>query len=558
MSEIDKFPWSTLFLDDVFNYKDGRMMGRQASGNSYLRAIGKGYYNKVSFFLPHIDDKEHFSKSFSKLIKKGNSIDVDLVTYENAYASKDYGGLFIHDPSLGRFADLRSNFGHDEYSIVGITHTTMSDNVINSLRENYTKPVMEWDALICTSKAVKDSVDKINDYQEEYLKDRFNLKKFIKPMFPIIPLGIHSEDFNFTNDFKDQSRKKLNINKNDIVLIFLGRLSFHAKAHPYPMYKALNNLQDSIDDDQKIHLIQAGWFPNDYIKDVFVSDAKNLCPEVICHFIDAREPINKSMALAASDIFISLSDNFQETYGLTPLEAMASGLPVVISDWNGYKDTVRDGIDGFSIPTITLEPGDGQDMAYRYFSQITSYDLHIGYSSQTVGICIDKTTEKLRDLIKNKDLRLKMGKNGKERAINHFDWQKILLQYSDLRDELNNIRQHSAKSIKKNNFIELVDPYNFFSSYSTKKLTQNTVIFSKEGLLSSDHYLFTSNSVNLNKESNVNFKLSRSVVNKIIEALSQDELKIMDLTKKIKLDELLVKKHIIIMIKFDILGYREK
>ena len=84
------------------------------------------------------------------------------------------------------------------------------------------------------------------------------------------------------------------------------------------------------------------------------------------------------------------------------------------------------------------------------------------------------------------------------------------------------------------------------------------MIFSKEGLLGSDHYLFTSNSVNLNKESNVNFKLSRSVVNKIIEALSQDELKIKDLTKKIKLDELLVKKHIIIMIKFDILGFREK
>ena len=77
-------------------------------------------------------------------------------------------------------------------------------------------------------------------------------------------------------------------------------------------------------------------------------------------------------------------------------------------------------------------------------------------------------------------------------------------------------------------------------------------------LLGSDHYLFTSNSVNLNKESNVNFKLSRSVVNKIIETLSQDELKIKDLTKKIKLDELLVKKHIIIMIKLDILGFREK
>ena len=46
---------------------------------------------------------------------------------------------------------------------------------------------------------------------------------------------------------------------------------------------------------------------------------------------------------------MSLSDNIQETFGLTPLEAMASGIPVIVSDWDGYRSTVRDNKDGFRI-----------------------------------------------------------------------------------------------------------------------------------------------------------------------------------------------------------------
>ena len=57
---------------------------------------------------------------------------------------------------------------------------------------------------------------------------------------------------------------------------------------------------------------------------------------------------------------MSLSDNFQETFGLTPLEGMASGLPVIVSDWNGYKSTVRNNIDGFKIPTYSLNSKSGR------------------------------------------------------------------------------------------------------------------------------------------------------------------------------------------------------
>ncbi len=47
-----------------------------------------------------------------------------------------------------------------------------------------------------------------------------------------------------------------------------------------------------------------------------------------------------------------LIDNMQESFGLTPIEAMAAGLPRVISDWDGYRDSVQHGEDGFLIRTI--------------------------------------------------------------------------------------------------------------------------------------------------------------------------------------------------------------
>ena len=42
----------------------------------------------------------------------------------------------------------------------------------------------------------------------------------------------------------------------------------------------------------------------------------------------------------------------QETFDLTLLGAMAAGLPVVASDWDGYRYTMRDGIEAFLVPTL--------------------------------------------------------------------------------------------------------------------------------------------------------------------------------------------------------------
>ena len=63
-----------------------------------------------------------------------------------------------------------------------------------------------------------------------------------------------------------------------------------------------------------------------------------MCPSINIIHVNGGNNTQKFKAFAAADIFCSLSDNIQETFGITPIEAMAAGLPVIVSDRVGCID----------------------------------------------------------------------------------------------------------------------------------------------------------------------------------------------------------------------------
>ena len=476
MSNLEDSLWAIFYENDAYTVSGNKIMGRQAAGNALLRAYANSSFNNLGVYARNKDAFNEFSTNFSKLLSNAKTKNIDYIPWGNPSNLSNYGGLYYPAPDISRFVNQRYFFNDNNYSIVGITHTTASESAINSLLECYTSPLKPWDAIICTSNAVKTSLDNLYDQYHATLNERLGATK--KPNFemPVIPLGVHLDDYQFSDSQRSHSRTKLGIKEDDIVVLFLGRLSFHAKAHYIPMYIALENVKKSLPKNVNLHLIQTGWFPNEAIENLYKDDAKNVCPSVFCHFLDGRNIDDKTLSYASSDIFISLVDNFQETFGLTPLEGMASGLPAIVSDWNGYKDTVRDSIDGYRVPTVTLDDGGGYDLALRHNLGIDTYDHYIGRASQTVSVNIKDCIDKITTLATNKDLRLEMASNAKKRASD-FSWINILEMYHDLKIELDEKRNFSKKS--KKTFlppISIQDPHTFFSNYPTFKLSNDCII----------------------------------------------------------------------------------
>ena len=481
INSVNPDNWAIYYHNDGFNIKGDRIMGRQAAGWSFLKGVINSNPSNLGLYIQNEDQKKSASNDIKAILRKDQKIEIDWIPFSQPNLSAKYGGIFFPGPDLNEYSFHRSFHGHDTYSLVGITHTTASHGVMSSLKQIETSSLMPWDAIICTSKSVLDTVNKVINSNRENLNAKNITTSNILPKFPIIPLGIDNNEFNFSENEKIQARKKLNISNDDIVLIFVGRLSFHAKAHHLPMYLALEKASKKLKKGTKIHLIQTGWFPNDYIKETFENEAKQICPSIHMHFLDGKDQENKRLTFSVGDIFISLSDNIQETFGLTPLEGMASGLPVIVSDWNGYRDTVEDKENGFRVKTVSLSDGNGEDLAYSHMMGVLNYDHYIGYSSQRIAIDVKDCINKLILLIENKNLRKKLGNNAKARAKSVFDWSIILKEYNSLRDELNLIREKESinypEMCNKKLPSDRLDPFYLFSSYPSSILNKDTNLY---------------------------------------------------------------------------------
>jgi|AraplaMF_Col_mMF_1032025.scaffolds.fasta_scaffold00054_85 glycosyltransferase involved in cell wall biosynthesis len=466
-----------LYRPEGFETTGPRLMGRQAAGEGFLKGfVQHADVDTLYCYAPRREQAEHFDAAVKG---NGNTRPVHWLNEIDARSPSAPGALYLPDPSVSQHAWRRRHFDQRLYSIVGITHTTASAAAMDWISGLQLSPAQEWDALICTSTVVKQTVDFVLDAQAEFLAARFGAQKFPRPQLPVIPLGIDTDAFTPDEAKRAEGRAALRIGPEDIVVLFVGRLSFHAKAHPLPMYLGLERLARAMP-ERKIHLLQAGWFANEFIENAFKSGAQSFCPSVHCGFVDGRNATARHQAWQAADIFTSLSDNIQETYGLAPVEGMAAGLPSVVTDWNGYRDTVRDGIDGIRVPTIVPPPGWSEDLADRHANQLDNYDHYCGFTSQFVAVDPEACAAAYARLAHDPALRRQMGAAARERAVAQFDWRVVINQYQQLWAELAERRRSAPESVPRMPGQPVqptrADPFQAFASYATSTLGPHDVI----------------------------------------------------------------------------------
>jgi starch synthase len=470
-----------LFEPDGYLTGGDRLMGRQSAGAGFLRAaVAASQGQTIWGYTPNLQSAEVFQRLVREI---DASAEPKWLAAHRLDLLEQIGTLYLPVPGLANPARLRLRAGASAYSLVGVTHTTSSHEAMDAITDLLSAPVMPWDALICTSAAVAGTVAVLIEAQFAYLRWRFGRQlSFVLPQFPIIPLGVHTADFAFSEEARSKARAALGIAADETVALFVGRLSFHAKAHPHAMYVGLEQAARAT--GSKIVLLQCGWFGNEAIEKAFKDGQARWSASVRAIWSDGRDPQARRQAWAAGDFFVSLSDSVQETFGLTPIEAMAAGLPCIVSDWDGYKDTVRDGIDGFRIATLMPPAGLGAAYATGYEAGSSSYDMFCAQTSRGIAADIGALGRRLGEVVGSPELRRKLGEAGRQRARESFDWRVIFRRYQQLWDDLTERRAKARADeavtahlrAAPREYPSRADPFRAFGHYATAHVTAQSLL----------------------------------------------------------------------------------
>ena len=476
---------------DGFRINRKAVMGRQSAGAGFIGGFIE--HGATDRLVAVTDSQEHF-EDFRALAGVFDRSGRPLVRARplDRRTLRSVGTVYLPGPGLEREAWNRRFGSERDYSLCGVTHTVATARVANALGRYLIAPTQPWDALVCTSTAVRDAVERILSQHIDYLERRSGGRFRCPVRLPVIALGVDCDSYGSGNDGDGRGngaearralRDRLGIAADDVVVLFVGRLSFHGKAHPTPMYMAVERAAQRVP-DRSLHLLLAGQFRNPGMEKAFREAAAQFCGGAGVHFLDGSEgPQGPAIlsAMQAADIFVSLSDNIQETFGLTPIEAMAAGLPCVVSDWNGYRDTVVDGETGLLVPTATVPPGAGMDLADRYGAGIDSYDRMIGIASLATAVDVDACAGAIARLASNRELRARLGAAGRARARRLYDWRVVVGEYQELWKELAELRRtdtgvalrdHATQSAR----TDSPDPFSIYRGYPTVLLGPDTVV----------------------------------------------------------------------------------
>lgn len=385
-----------------------------------------------------------------------------------------WGGLFIPDPSIGRWGQWRAPLGSAAFSLIGQIHTLSTSAVLEQLQELVSEPLEPWDALVCSSSAGRAVVEALMADREEQLVRRCggNLGKLRshRPQLPVIPLPIQARDLAAGLPQRGQARQQLGLAEQEAVVLWLGRLSFLTKADPWPSYLVLERVAAQL--QRPLTLVECG--PDDSSAQAQqLEKLRALCPHLRFLRLGGDQPVPelvKAQALAAADLALSLVDNPQETFGLSVAEAMAAALPVVASDWDGYRDLIRPGVDGFLVPSRWAASAAvaSQALGWQQRTGLQPFQAIAGALGQLVQLDLEAAEVHLLTLLRDPGLARAMGRAAQIRAQSSFDAPGVMARYGELFSELNGRRAAAPLEARQPSGLALaLDPVSCFSGFAS-------------------------------------------------------------------------------------------
>jgi glycosyltransferase involved in cell wall biosynthesis len=286
--------------------------------------------------------------------------------------------------------------------------------------------IQACDALVCTTQALRQAVETLLDEAAERLAARFGIPvKRGGLQLPVIPCSIDTERFSPRD--KHQARHQLGWRQTGLVVLWLGRISCKDKADLAVLLRAFGRVRHQ-EPARDVRLVIAGWAEQGET-DRLESIAR--AAGISANMTITDVPVaGRATLFNAADVFVSPVDSAQETFGITPLEAMACGVPQLVSDWNGYKETVVDGVTGFRVPTVLLPLAGAAEAAADLFAESAWLD-HLVWG-QSVVVDEEALARRLADLLVSAELRERMAAASRRRVLECFARTVVVSEYAAL------------------------------------------------------------------------------------------------------------------------------
>ena len=450
-----------LYDDDAYvdstqlrNDPRGRIgvMGRQVAGKEFLDAYLKhGRWAELTalvFNRPSLASVTNLWKTLPATTTAGKRLTVVPHAQFHAcfFPTPPSRILHLPVPLEARYAWVRQHRGPAAFALSGVTHTLCTARVSQALCSMVQSPFETYDTLFCTSRCAVAMVQSVTGNYCDFLKDRYGGNPSCRVHLANVPLGVNPDKFRpATAEEREVSRQALDICADEVMVLCVGRLSFHAKAHPFPVYHGLAQAAQST--GKSIHLVFFGWAANEGIAQAFRDGARVFAPGVRVTFVDGTRDEFRFAVWHAADLCASLSDNFQETFGLVITEAMASGLPIIAADWDGYRDQVVDGQTGILVPTYMMKNA-SKDATSRLLMDETDFDQFLSECNQTVAVDTHAAAAAFTRLVNDEGLRRQMGLAARKRVLERFTWAHVVRAYEDVWDEQEIERQKHAKLVQ--------------------------------------------------------------------------------------------------------------